>query len=52
MTTRHAQPINRLIQELTKLPGVGDVKVDLTFDPVWDPHLMASEECKDALGIY
>lgn len=37
---------------LAKLPGVRDVGVDLTFDPVWDPRSMASEDCRDALGIY
>ena len=37
---------------LAKLPGVRDVDVDLSFDPVWDPKKMASEEAKDQLGIF
>ena len=37
---------------LAKVPGVRDVDVDLTFNPVWDPRTMASEECKDTMGIY
>lgn len=37
---------------LAKLPGVRDVNVDLTFDPVWDPRVMASDEAKDTLGIF
>jgi len=37
---------------LAKLPGVRDVDVDLSFNPVWDPKTMASEEAKDELGIF
>ena len=37
---------------LAKIPGVRDVDVDLSFDPVWDPRAMASEETKDQLGIF
>ncbi len=37
---------------LAKVPGVRDVDVDLTFEPAWDPRVMASEEAKDQLGIY
>jgi metal-sulfur cluster biosynthetic enzyme len=37
---------------LAKLPGVRDVNVDLTFSPVWDPRVMASDEAKDKLGIF
>ncbi|OIO10821.1 MAG: SUF system NifU family Fe-S cluster assembly protein [Elusimicrobia bacterium CG1_02_63_36] len=37
---------------LAKLPHVRDVDVDLSFDPVWDPKTMASEEAKDQLGIF
>lgn len=37
---------------LAQLPGVREVAVDLTFDPPWDPRIMASDECKDELGIY
>lgn len=37
---------------LAKIPGVRDVDVDLSFDPVWDPKKMASEEAMDELGIF
>lgn len=37
---------------LAKIPGVRDVNVDLTFEPVWDPRVMASDEAKDRLGIF
>ncbi len=37
---------------LAKLPGVRTVDVDLTFNPLWDPRAMASEEAKDQLGIF
>jgi metal-sulfur cluster biosynthetic enzyme len=37
---------------VAKLPGVREVQVDLTFEPVWDPRTMATDECKDQLGIY
>ena len=37
---------------LTKLPGIKDVDVDLTFVPGWDPRTMATEEAKEQLGLY
>lgn len=37
---------------LAKLPDVRDVDVDLSFDPVWDPKTMASEEAMDEMGIF
>ena len=37
---------------VAKVPGVKDVEVDLTFEPVWDPKTMASDDCKDKLGIF
>lgn len=30
-----------------KLPGAGDVRVEITFDPPWEPP----QEVKDALGL-
>ena len=32
------------------VPGVGDVEVELVWDPPWDPHLM-SDEAKLELGM-
>jgi metal-sulfur cluster biosynthetic enzyme len=34
------------------LPGVEEAKVDLVWDPPWDPRTMASEEAKDQLMIW
>jgi metal-sulfur cluster biosynthetic enzyme len=33
-------------------PDSEDVKVDLVWNPPWDPYKMASEEAKDQLGIW
>lgn len=37
---------------LTKLPGIKEVDVDLTFVPSWDPRTMASEDAKEQMGLY
>lgn len=37
--------------ELSKLKGVKEVMVDLTFDPPWSPEKM-SEEAKVKLGFF
>ena len=34
------------------LPGVEDVRVNLVWQPPWDPRTMASEEARLELGIY
>lgn len=40
------------VQEaIAMVPGVQDVKVDLTFDPPWSKEMM-SEEAQVALNIY
>lgn len=31
---------------------VDECKVELVFEPKWDPATMASDECKDNLGIW
>ncbi|MBI4341062.1 MAG: metal-sulfur cluster assembly factor [Candidatus Omnitrophica bacterium] len=33
------------------LPGVRNAVVNIVFTPPWDPHTMASEDCKLALGL-
>jgi metal-sulfur cluster biosynthetic enzyme len=35
-----------------ELPGVKEVKVDLVWNPPWNPKTMASDEAKDLLGIW
>ena len=36
---------------LTSVPGVKEAVVNIVFTPPWDPHTMASEDCKIALGL-
>ena len=53
--TTPACPIGPMImaqvQEMVSiLPGVTDVDVELTFDPMWSPDLM-SDEAKADLGL-
>ena len=33
------------------IPGVKEAMVNIVFTPPWDPHAMASEDCKIALGL-
>ncbi|MBI4054824.1 MAG: metal-sulfur cluster assembly factor [Elusimicrobia bacterium] len=33
-------------------PGVQKVQMNLVFEPPWDPRTMATEDCRDALGIF
>ena len=35
-----------------KLPGVTDTKVNVVWEPPWDPREMASDYAKDQLGIW
>jgi metal-sulfur cluster biosynthetic enzyme len=39
-------------ENVALLPGVGNVSVELVWDPPWDPRIMASDEAKDQLGIW
>jgi len=34
------------------IPGVKEAKVELAFEPLYDPRTMASDEAKDELGIF
>jgi metal-sulfur cluster biosynthetic enzyme len=50
-------PVGPMIQSqvqgvVAKLPGITGVKVELTFDPPWDPRTMASDDAKDRLGLW
>lgn len=38
--------------KVDSLPGVRSTKVDITFDPPWDPREMASDDVKTMLGIW
>ncbi len=35
-----------------RVEGIKDIKVEITFNPPWDPREMASEEVKMMLGIF
>lgn len=54
LTTPGCPLIDFFMQDITSklsaIPGAGEVKIDLTFDPLWTPQMM-SEEAKAALGI-
>jgi metal-sulfur cluster biosynthetic enzyme len=39
-------------KRLEEHPEVKAAEVDVTFEPKWDPKIMASEEVKDMLGIW
>ena len=45
-----------LVQEIKdvvgELNGVKEVKVDIVWDPPWNPEEMASDYAKDVLGIW
>ena len=50
-------PMGNIIQSqahavCASLPGVKDVKVNIVWNPPWDPRTMASDEAKLDLGIY
>ena len=41
------------VQKVAKdFPGVKDAKVELVWEPLWDPREMASDYAKDLLGIW
>lgn len=33
-------------------PHVNEAQVEIVWEPKWDPATMASEECKETLGIW
>ncbi len=45
----HEMLLNWVREAVMKVDGVESVKVDLTFDPPWNPN-MASDEVKKKLG--
>jgi len=38
-------------QAVRSLPGVSKVRLELTFDPPWDPRTRVSDEVKLKLGL-
>ena len=39
-------------ESVAEIEGVKNVKVELVWEPPWDPSVMASDEVKDRLGIW
>lgn len=44
--------VNSVVAAVSAIPGVKDAKVDLTFNPPWDPRTMASDEARMMMGFY
>lgn len=44
--------VDEIKKRLLENPDVKDTRVEIVWEPKWDPKVMASEECKEALGIW
>jgi metal-sulfur cluster biosynthetic enzyme len=44
--------LSKVYADVSEIPGVSDVNVDLVWSPPWDPRKMASEEAKMQMGIF
>ncbi len=44
--------ISEICKKLKEHPKVTEAKVDIVWEPKWDPKIMASEEAKEHLGIW
>ena len=44
--------VDSVSKRMKEHPSVKDVKVNIVWEPKWDPKTMASEECKETLGIW
>ena len=45
------QIMSAVHSKVSQLPMVKDVKIDLVWNPPWDPRVMATEDAKMHLGI-
>jgi metal-sulfur cluster biosynthetic enzyme len=56
LTTPYCPYGPQLLQQakmvLLALPQVKDAEIDVVWEPAWDPKTMASDEVKDALGLW
>ena len=43
---------NSVKNRLLEIPEIRDVNITLVWEPQWDPKTMATEECKELLGIW
>ena len=44
--------VDQVKKRILERPGVLNAQVDLIFEPKWDPKTMASDECKERMGIW
>lgn len=44
--------IHQLKERLSEHPNVSSSEVKIVWDPKWNPEEMASDECKEALGLW
>ncbi|MEW6054995.1 MAG: metal-sulfur cluster assembly factor [Bdellovibrionota bacterium] len=44
--------VDQVQKKLMEHPEVQEVKVDIVWEPKWDPKTMASDEVKERLGIW
>jgi metal-sulfur cluster biosynthetic enzyme len=44
--------IHEIKKRLMEHPSVKGADVEVVWEPKWDPKIMASEECKEALGLW
>lgn len=44
--------VDQVKKRMLEYPGVKEVTVQVVFEPKWDPRVMASDECKDKMGIW
>lgn len=44
--------IQKITEKLREQKGITEVKVNVVWEPKWDPAKMASDECKEILGIW
>lgn len=39
-------------EAVARAPGIREARVEMVFEPLWDPRTMADDEAKDQLGIF
>lgn len=44
--------VDQIKSRLKQIPTITEVDVEIVWEPKWDPKEMASEECKEKLGIW
>lgn len=44
--------LSTMHEVVAAIPGVENVKIELVWEPPWNPAVMASDEVKDILGIW